>query len=91
MANPPDPQTALTELDAATRQYEADRLAFETSRQRTVDTVVAALKAGALPSEVARRSPFTDTYVRRLAREAGIPPSPPGMKPGRRQRPQPEP
>jgi hypothetical protein len=35
--------------------------------------VLAALRAGERPTDVAAKSPFTEAYVRKLARENGIP------------------
>lgn len=35
--------------------------------------MLAALRAGEHPTDVAAKSPFTETYVRKLAREGGIP------------------
>lgn len=79
-----DPTAALADLDAATERYDETGAAHEAARDEAVAKVVAALKAGATPTEVTRRGPFTDAYVRKLAREAGIPPSRPGIKPDRK-------
>lgn len=38
-----------------------------------VAAVVAALKAGCRPTDVATWSPFTATYLRKLVRRAGVP------------------
>ena len=54
--------------------------AQEEARQETISAVIAALRANVSPTEVARLSPFTATYVRRLAREHGVPPALPGPK-----------
>lgn len=40
--------------------------------------VFAALKAGERPTDVATWSPYSATYLRRLAREAGVPAPPRG-------------
>lgn len=70
----------LDALDAATaRFHEADR-AREEARREVIGAVVAALRAGGLPTEVAGRSPFTAAHVRTIAREHGIPPARPGVK-----------
>jgi hypothetical protein len=69
-----DVEQALAELDATTRRYRRTEKAHDESRQAALAAVVAALKAGARPTEVTERSPFTDTYVRRIARENGIGP-----------------
>jgi hypothetical protein len=42
-----------------------------------IDAVIAALRADLGPSEVERLSPFTGAYIRKLAREHGIPPAGP--------------
>ena len=52
----------------------------EEARQRHISAVLAALKAGERPTDVASWSRFTATYVRKLARDAGMPPAPPGRK-----------
>jgi hypothetical protein len=65
---------------AATRRYRTAEAAQEEARQETISAVIAALRANISPTEVVRLSPFTATYVRRLAREHGIPPALPGPK-----------
>lgn len=70
------PDRALNVLDAATARYRE----LEQAHDAVVAAILAALKAGAGPTEVANRSPFTAAHVRKLAREAGIPPAKPGIK-----------
>lgn len=60
----------MERLDAATKRYAR----IDDLRREAIDAVIAALRAGNKPAEVARRSPFTDAYVRKLARENDIPP-----------------
>ena len=72
-----DPRRDLAE---ATRRYERTEVAHEEARQAAIDAVIAALRAGIGPAEVERLSPFTGAYIRKLARERGIPPAPPGPK-----------
>lgn len=60
---------------AATRRYRRTEAAHEQARAEAVEAVLAALRAGDRPTDVTAWSPFTATYVRRLAREAGIPPA----------------
>jgi len=43
------------------------------NRADHLDAVVAALKAGKRPTDVASWSPFSAAYLRRLARLAGVP------------------
>lgn len=71
----------LAALDAAKARYEATKAAHEAAREDAINKALAALRAGVMPTEVAERSPFTATYLRTLARDAGIPPAPAGMKP----------
>ncbi len=71
---------ARQDLIAANESYRATESAHEDARRRVVAAVVAALRAGIAPTEVSGLSPFTATYVRRIARENGIPPAAPGPK-----------
>lgn len=64
----------LAELDESTRRYRRTEKAHEQSRNDVIAKVVAALQAGRRPTDVVRRSPFTDAYVRRIAREHGVKP-----------------
>lgn len=70
----------MQDLDEATRRYRRTERAHEQARESAIQEVLAALRAGAAPTEVTARSPFSAAYVRRLAREAGIAPAPPGPK-----------
>jgi hypothetical protein len=72
-----DPRANLV---AATRRYRATDAAHEEARQEAIAAVLAALRAGIAPTEVERLSPFTAAYVRRIARDNGVPPAPPGPK-----------
>ncbi|GAB1693435.1 hypothetical protein KRM28CT15_52380 [Krasilnikovia sp. M28-CT-15] len=72
-----DPRDGLA---AATRRYGRTEAAHEEARQAVIDAVIAALRAGLGPSEVERLSPFTGAYIRKIAREHGIPPAAPGPK-----------
>ncbi|MET8142657.1 hypothetical protein ABZU32_20315 [Sphaerisporangium sp. NPDC005288] len=62
----------LDALDESTRRYRETELAHEESRKAVIADALAALRAGKRPTDVVAHSPFTDTYVRRLARENGI-------------------
>jgi hypothetical protein len=64
----------LARLDSATSAYKRTETAHEKARTEAVEAVIAALLAGHRPAEVARRSPFTDAYIRKLARQREIPP-----------------
>jgi hypothetical protein len=63
----------LEAVEADTRRYGQTESAHEQSRQAVTASVLAALRAGERPTDVAARSPFTETYVRKLARENGVP------------------
>ncbi|MFB9448160.1 hypothetical protein Dvina_43580 [Dactylosporangium vinaceum] len=67
-------------LTAATKRYRRTETAHEQARQEAIAAVVAALNAGVPPTEVERLSPFTGAYIRKVARDHGIPPAPPGPK-----------
>ena len=62
-------------LTASTRRYKRTEAAHDESRKASMADVLAALRAGVPPTRVAELSPFTATHVRKLAREAGIPPA----------------
>ena len=47
---------------------------LEAVRAEAIAAVIAALKAGARPTDVDEKSPFTAAYNRRKAREAGLEP-----------------
>ena len=67
-------------LIAATRRYQRTEAAHEEARREAIDAVIAALRAGLGPTEVERLSPFTGAYIRKVARENGVPPAAPGPK-----------
>ncbi|MGW7684877.1 hypothetical protein ACWGID_29325 [Kribbella sp. NPDC054772] len=69
------------ELTEATRLYRQTESAHEAARQAVIAASLAALRAGLTPQEVEQHSPFTTTYVRKLARDAGIPPATRGPRP----------
>jgi hypothetical protein len=63
----------MAALEATTRLYSDAADALERARKASADAVLAALRDGVAPTTVSERSPFTATYVRQLARSAGIP------------------
>lgn len=77
-----DPNGVRAKLRAATADYDTTAHAHETARETAQAAVVDALRAGVSPTEVEKLSPFTGTYIRKLARDSGIPPAAPGVKPG---------
>lgn len=68
------------ELEQATRRYRKTEKAHVAARDAAVELVIAALRGGERPTDVAEWSPFTAAYVRRLAREYDIEPAKPGPK-----------
>ena len=63
----------LEAVEVGTRRYERTEAEHEESRKAVTASVLRALRAGERPTDVAAKSPFTETYVRKLARENGIP------------------
>jgi len=63
----------LEALERDTRRYYETEAAHDQSRQAVTDSVLRALRARKQPTEVAGKSPFTEVYVRQLARKHGIP------------------
>lgn len=80
MTDPPE----MKELDAVTARLGKIEKEREQLRDRATDLVLAALRKQVPPTEVADRSPFSSAHVRKLARDSGIPPAPPGIKPKKR-------
>ena len=56
----------------ATRRYRQTEKTHERAREEVIAAVVKALEAGERPTDVTAWSPFTATYVRKLARANGI-------------------
>lgn len=67
-------ESELNELTAITKRYRRAEKALKAVRAEAIAGVIAALKAGARPTDVDERSPFTAAYNRRKAREAGLEP-----------------
>jgi hypothetical protein len=66
------PTAPLAKLDECTARYRQTEDAHEQARQDVIAAALDALKARERPTDVAEHSPFTDAYIRRLARENGI-------------------
>jgi hypothetical protein len=62
----------LGKLDQSTSRYRETEKAHDESREAVIADVVAALRGGERPTDVANHSPFTASYVRKIAREHGI-------------------
>lgn len=80
MNDPPE----MVELGAVTARLKRVETEREKLRDKATELVVAALKKQVPPTQVANQSPFSPAHVRKLARDNGIPPAPPGIKPRRR-------
>lgn len=66
----------MDEMEAVKRdtaRYNETEAAHEQSREAVTSSVLAALRAGKRPTDVAAASPFTEVYVRKLARKHGVP------------------
>lgn len=66
-------QAAKIGLAEESRRYRRAVAAKEAAGQAAIGHALNLLRAGVGPSEVTRLSPFTDSYIRKLARENGIP------------------
>lgn len=73
--SPSPPDSILKALLGARKRFEQAERALEKARSEVKDLAIEALKAGAAPTEVAERSPYTAAHLRQIAREAGIPPA----------------
>jgi hypothetical protein len=80
MTEKDDTKEALERLAAARDAYKASETAHERAREQALIAVVAALKAGATPGAVTAAGPFTDAYVRKIARDNDIGPAKRGVK-----------
>lgn len=68
----PEQEAAVAELDKSRARYERTDRAHEESSRLAREDALAALRIGVRPAEVERHSPFTGSYLRRIARENGI-------------------
>jgi hypothetical protein len=68
----PEQEAAIADQDASTRRYERTAGAHDESSAQARSDALASLRLGVPPTVVAKHSPFTGSYLRRLAREAGI-------------------
>lgn len=65
---------AKAELVELTKRYRRAQTALDEAGKAAMAKALDLLRAGVAPTEVARLSPFTDSYIRKAAREAGLPP-----------------
>lgn len=71
-SDPDDPRTARTRDLVARRDALAKELAA--ARQELADEIADAIVAGVRPSVLAKLADYTPDYVRKIAREHGLPP-----------------
>jgi hypothetical protein len=71
----------MDEHEAAVKATGRRVAAHERERAAHTAAVVAALNAGKRPTDVVSWSPYTAAHLRKLAREAGIPPASKGGTP----------
>lgn len=55
------------------KRYKRAKQAMDDAGKAAMAKALKLLRAGVAPSRVERLSPFTDSYIRKAAREAGIP------------------
>jgi hypothetical protein len=70
---PVDETDVMEAVKRDTARYNKTEAAHEESRTAITSSVLAALRAGKRPTDVAAASPFTEVYVRKLARRHGVP------------------
>jgi anti-sigma regulatory factor (Ser/Thr protein kinase) len=73
------------ELRRAATAYGKATRAQQVAQEALVAVVVATLRAGMPPGEVSALSTLSPSYVRKIARDHGIPPAPLGRKPSARE------
>ena len=79
-----DESEHVAAIETATSRYNEAFAALEEARKKAAAVVIAALRDKVPPTTVTEKSPFTATYVRQLARGAGIPPTTTRRPPQRR-------
>lgn len=70
-----NPTRKFARLDAITAELAPIEEQRDKLREEASKLAVELLKAGAAPTDVARRSPFSAAHLRTLARIAGLPPA----------------
>ena len=65
-----DRDAALEQLRAVGAGFQAVQASYETSRERVVEAIADALRAGVTPTEAVRLSGYTREGVRKVARAA---------------------
>lgn len=62
------------ELAKDTARYRRAKAVMAESGAAAMTKALDLLRAGVAPSRIERLSPFTDSYIRKAARDAGLPP-----------------
>ena len=70
----------LAEVDRLSRLYVSLKDLQTMVRGQLDPAIIAALEVGCTPTEVVGVSPYSDAWIRKMAREAGLPPAKPGLK-----------
>jgi hypothetical protein len=70
----------LEKVDQADKQYRASKAAADRDKEALFETWVNAARAGHTADHIAARSAFTAAHIRRILRDRGIEPLPPGPK-----------
>ena len=63
-------------LDGCARDYQAAKAVHERARDALLAAALEAWRAGWRPATISERTGLTASYLRKLARDAGLPPSP---------------
>jgi hypothetical protein len=67
-------EKAKADLTEATKRYKRARDSMKKAGEDAMTLALDLIRAEVPPSVVERLSPFTDSYIRKAAREAGLPP-----------------
>jgi hypothetical protein len=68
----PQQEEALAVQERSTQRHARATQAQKDATARSIADALASLRLGTPPTRVARASPFTGSYIRKLARDAGI-------------------
>lgn len=68
----PEQDDAIAAQDASTRRYKRAVQVKDEASEQSIDDALASLRLGVPPGVVEKHSPFTGSYIRKLARENGI-------------------
>jgi hypothetical protein len=68
----PEQEQAVAAQDASTRRRSRTKQAQDEANAQSIADALASLRLGVPPAVVEKHSPFSGSYIRRLAREAGI-------------------